>query len=80
MINNGATSLDFIDTNYTKTRYLNLKKLDRLRDLRDFDGKPSIYGNITHYIFVKLRIGEYLKHVRLFITPLKQYEMIFGYE
>ena len=54
MINSGAINLSFIDTKYTKIRYLNLKKLDRSRDLRNFDNKPSIYNNITYYIFVKL--------------------------
>ncbi len=54
MINSGVISFGFIDTNYTKIRYLNLIKFDRLRDLRDFDDKSSIYNNITYYILVKL--------------------------
>jgi transposase InsO family protein len=80
MIDSGATSLGFIDTNYAKERHLNLKKLDRPRGLRGFDGKPSIHGDITHYALVKLRIGKHLEYIPLFATPLKRHEVILGLE
>jgi hypothetical protein len=71
--------MGFIDTNYAKTRRLNLKKLDKPRGLRGFDGKPSIHGELTHYALVKMRMGEHLEYVSLFVTPLKQYKMILGH-
>ena len=33
----------------------------------------------THYALTKLRIGEHLEYVPLFVTPLKHHEMILGY-
>jgi hypothetical protein len=80
MIDSGATSVGFIDETYAKTRHLNLRKLDRPRGLRGFDGKPSIHGAITHYALAKLRISEHLEYARLFVTPLKHYDVILGYE
>ena len=54
LIDSGATSIGFIDINYIKTQYLNLKKLKRLRGLRGFNGKLLIYSELTHYTLVKL--------------------------
>jgi hypothetical protein len=76
LIDSGATSIGFIDINYAKTRYLNLKELNQPQGLLGFNSKPLIYSELIHYAYVKLRMGKHLKYVSLFITPLKQYKII----
>jgi hypothetical protein len=34
---------------------------------------------LIHYALIKLQMGEYLKYIPLFVTPLKQYKVILRY-
>jgi hypothetical protein len=80
MIDCGATSYGFIDETFAKTRNLDLRPLDHPREARGFDGQPSAHGPMTHYAMIKLRIGEHLERVPVFVTTLKKYDMILGYQ
>ena len=44
------------------------------------DGTPNIGGSLTHYVVVRIQIGDHAEHIPLFITNLRKSDLFLGHE
>ena len=44
------------------------------------NGTPNIGGSLTHYVVVKIQIGDHAEHLLLFITDLGKSDLFLGHE
>ena len=44
------------------------------------DGTPNIGGSLTHYVVVRIQIGDHAEHLPLFVTDLGKSDLFLGHE
>ena len=44
------------------------------------DGTPNIGGSLTHYVVVRIQIGDHTEHLLLFVTDLGKSDLFLGHE
>ena len=44
------------------------------------DGTPNIGGSLTHYVVVRIQIGDHAEHLPLFVTDLRKSDLFLGHE
>lgn len=77
MLDSGATS-QFIDQEWAISQGLVLKKKKHPECLTVVDGRPSVAGDITHEVTIKVLIDQHSENLTCRVTRLGDHKLILG--
>ena len=78
MIDSGANSRTFINSDFARKNHLPLADLAEPRDLNVADGRPVISGAITQFVRSSMRISRHSEEVSFLATTLGAAPVILG--
>jgi len=79
LIDTGVIDYAFIDDSFAQRHFLPCFSLSEICTLQGFDGQPVVFGSITHYALVKLRVpSEELEETLFYVTQLPQFSVVLG--
>lgn len=68
LIDTGASGYAFISDSFAQTHNLPLTPLSAPIALETFDGRPVVFGNMTHKTTLDISIGTHSERMPLFVT------------